>query len=123
MGIDAGASPPANAGDNSAPDPVGRSSSGGRGISAGLDKCPVSYPAVWSRTHVVNCVAGFDWRGVGELADRRTNSLCDDPRKLGLPSVPISLETLSSNSLMSRAKEIFNVSRLIIIKARESITR
>src|SRR5262245_19539080 len=41
----------------------------------------------------------------------------------GLPSVPISLETLSPNSLMSRAKEIFNVSRLIIIKARESITR
>jgi hypothetical protein len=39
------------------------------------------------------------------------------------PSVPISLETLSSDSLMSRAKEIFNVSRLIIIKARESITR
>ena len=38
------------------------------------------------------------------------------------PSVPISLETLSSNSLMSRAKEIFNVSRLVIIKARESIT-
>jgi hypothetical protein len=40
-----------------------------------------------------------------------------------LPSVPISLETLSSNSLMSRVKEIFNVSRLvIIIEARESIT-
>ena len=39
-----------------------------------------------------------------------------------LPSVPISLETLSSNSLMSRAKEAFNVSRLvIIIEARESI--
>ena len=39
------------------------------------------------------------------------------------PSVPISLETLSSNSLMSRAKEIFNVSRfVIIIEARESIT-
>src|SRR5262249_22559576 len=38
------------------------------------------------------------------------------------PSVPISLETLSSNSLMSRAKELFNVSRLvIIIEARESI--
>jgi signal transduction histidine kinase len=42
---------------------------------------------------------------------------------LNLPSVPISLETLSSNSLMSRAKEVFNVSRLvIIIEARESIT-
>src|SRR5262249_31841104 len=40
----------------------------------------------------------------------------------GAPSVPISLETLSSNSLMSRAKEVFNVSRLVIIKARESIT-
>src|SRR5262249_5446839 len=39
------------------------------------------------------------------------------------PSVPISLETLSSNSLMSRAKEVFNVSRLvIIIEVRESIT-
>jgi hypothetical protein len=39
------------------------------------------------------------------------------------PSVPISLETLSSNSLMSRAKEVFNVSRLvIIIEAQESIT-
>jgi hypothetical protein len=39
------------------------------------------------------------------------------------PSVPISLETLSSNSLMSRAKENFNVSRfVIIIEARESIT-
>jgi hypothetical protein len=43
--------------------------------------------------------------------------------EVGQPSVPISLETLSSNSLMSRAKEIFNVSRLIIIKARESVTR
>jgi len=41
----------------------------------------------------------------------------------GLLSVPISLETLSPNSLISRAKEIFNVSKLIIIKARESITR
>jgi hypothetical protein len=41
----------------------------------------------------------------------------------GEPSVPISLETLSPNSLMSRAKEVFNVSRLvIIIEARESIT-
>jgi hypothetical protein len=41
---------------------------------------------------------------------------------LAQPSVPISLETLSSNSLMSRAKEVFNVSRLvIIIEARESI--
>jgi hypothetical protein len=40
-----------------------------------------------------------------------------------IPSVPISLETLSSNSLMSRAKEVFNVSRfVIIIEARESIT-
>jgi hypothetical protein len=40
-----------------------------------------------------------------------------------LPSVPIPLETLSSNSLMSRAKEAFNVSRLvIIIEAQESIT-
>lgn len=39
------------------------------------------------------------------------------------PSVPISLETLSSNSLMSRAKEIFNVSRLVtIIEIRENIT-
>ena len=39
-----------------------------------------------------------------------------------IPSVPISLETLSSNSLMSRAKEFFNVSRLvIIIEARKSI--
>ena len=39
------------------------------------------------------------------------------------PSVPISLETLSSNSLMSRAKEVFNVSRLVItIEARESVT-
>jgi TonB family protein len=44
-------------------------------------------------------------------------------QSLEKPSVPISLETLSSNSLMSRAKEVFNVSRLvIIIKARESIT-
>jgi hypothetical protein len=42
-------------------------------------------------------------------------------RLIPVPSVPISLETLSSNSLMSRAKEILNVSRLIIIKARESI--
>ena len=40
----------------------------------------------------------------------------------GEPSVPISLETLSPNSLMSRVKEFFNVSRLvIIIEARESI--
>ena len=40
------------------------------------------------------------------------------------PSVPISLGTLSSNSLMSRAKEIFNVSRLVIIvEAWESITQ
>jgi hypothetical protein len=42
--------------------------------------------------------------------------------KARYPSVPISLETLSPNSLMSRAKEVFNVSRfVIIIEARESI--
>ena len=48
----------------------------------------------------------------------------DSPRTdFEIPSVPISLETLSSNSLMSRAKENFNVSRLvIIIEVRESIT-
>jgi len=40
------------------------------------------------------------------------------------PSVPISIETLSSNSLMSRAKGVFNVSRLVtIIEVRESLTR
>jgi transposase len=38
-------------------------------------------------------------------------------------SAPISLETLSSNSLMSRAREVFNVSGLvIIIEIRESIS-
>ena len=42
-------------------------------------------------------------------------------RTLGFPSVPISLETLSSNSLMSKAKEVFYVSRLVInIKGSDS---
>lgn len=39
-----------------------------------------------------------------------------------IPSVPISIETLSPNSLVSRAKGVFNVSRLVtIIGVRESI--
>src|SRR5215467_4472992 len=54
------------------------------------------------------------------VIDPLIDSVIDsDPRDYGynstvwtadLPSVPISLETLSSNSLMSRAKEVFNVS-------------
>ena len=80
LGIAAGTSPPANAGGNPAPDPVGRSSSGGRGISAGLKNCSISFSSKSSRPHLSNCVAGFDWRRVGEFADPRTNTLCDDPR-------------------------------------------
>jgi len=39
------------------------------------------------------------------------------------PSVPISTETLSQNSLMSRARGVFNVSKLVtIIEVRESLT-
>jgi len=62
-------------------------------------------------------------RTVTELEQLKDSFASSDKAVAKNPSVPISLETLSSNSLMSRAKEVFNVSRLvIIIEARESIT-
>lgn len=91
----------------------------GRGLIVGLEASGYSQ---WFET-LLATLGHQCWVGNATEVRRRARSRQKNDRRDAEPSVPISLETLSSNSLMSRAKEVFNVSRLvIIIEARESIS-